>query len=221
VLRAFGFRQVQRFNMNEGHSSLLVLELLDERLANHKRRSIDSEDIEAVSPQSIFASHTPVPAGHEQFPMDLAERVLGRWQDIIEDPEVAVNQTVSRTLQRKVGLYDTDLLPLVTETLVLTYLALHVSHYVQGVDKRHAEISSLVFEPFQIEHITNGVHAATWVCPEFQELFDSRISGWRADNFSLRYALGVPPLEIWSAHMKAKRSLIELVNDRANTAMEM
>ena len=115
MLRAFGFRQVQRFNMNEGHSSLLVLELLDERLANHKRRSIDSEDIEAVRPQSIFASHTPVPAGHDQFPMDLAERVLGRWQDIIEDPEVAVNQTVSRTLQRKVGLYDTDLLPLVTK----------------------------------------------------------------------------------------------------------
>lgn len=82
-------------------------------------------------------------------------------------------------------------------------------------------LRALVFEPFQIEHITNGVHAATWVCPEFQELFDSRISGWRADNFSLRYALGVPPLEIWSAHMKAKRSLIELVNDRANTAMEM
>lgn len=115
VLRAFGFRQVQRFNMNEGHSSLLVLELLDERLANHKRRSIDSEDIEAVRPQSIFASHTPVPAGRDQFHMDLAERVLGRWQDIIEDPEVSVNQTVSRTLQRKVGLYDTDLLPLVTK----------------------------------------------------------------------------------------------------------
>jgi starch phosphorylase len=53
-------------------------------------------------------------------------------------------------------------------------------------------------------HITNGVHARTWVSPAFADLFDRHIPGWREDNFSLRYALGIPPEEIWWAHQTAK-----------------
>ena len=76
--------------------------------------------------------------------------------------------------------------------LNMTYLALNLSHYVNGVAKKHAEVSRHMFAEYQIDAITNGVHAATWTSPAFQALFDQHIPGWREDNFSLRYALSIP-----------------------------
>ena len=74
----------------------------------------------------------------------------------------------------------------------MTFLALNLSQYVNGVAKRHGEVSRLLFAGYAIDAITNGVHAATWTSPPFQELFDRHIPGWRQDNFSLRSALGIP-----------------------------
>src|SRR6476469_9846383 len=94
----------------------------------------------------------------------------------------------------------------------MTYLALNLSHYVNGVAKRHGEVSRLMFGGYEVDAITNGVHAATWTSVPFQELFDRTIPGWRADNFSLRYAHSIPLAEIWEAHSVMKRQLIERIN---------
>ena len=74
----------------------------------------------------------------------------------------------------------------------MTYLALNLSHYVNGVAKKHGEVSRHMFAHYEIDAITNGVHAATWTSPPFQALFDRHIPGWREDNFSLRYAHSIP-----------------------------
>jgi starch phosphorylase len=71
------------------------------------------------------------------------------------------------------------------------------------------------FHHYQIDHITNGVHLATWVSPPFADLFDCYVPGWREDNASLRGALNIPPAEVWQAHTTAKAKLIEEVNRRA------
>jgi glycogen phosphorylase len=78
MLRALGHHGLQRFHMNEGHASLLPLALLDEQAVRAGHSSFTRADIEEVRRQCVFTTHTPVPAGHDQFPADLVNRVLGR-----------------------------------------------------------------------------------------------------------------------------------------------
>jgi starch phosphorylase len=105
--------------------------------------------------------------------------------------------------------------------LNMTYLALNLSDYVNGVAKKHRDVSRLMFAHHEVDAITNGVHLATWASRSFQELLDRRIPGWREDNFSLRYALGIPLAEIWEAHSAAKRELILRVNRETNLGMDV
>ncbi len=104
--------------------------------------------------------------------------------------------------------------------LNMTYLALNLSHYVNGVAKKHREVSSLMFAGYRIDAITNGVHAATWASKPFQDLFDRHIPGWRQDYFSLRSSLSIPREETWQAHMEAKRQLIRYVNRQTNAGLD-
>jgi starch phosphorylase len=106
------------------------------------------------------------------------------------------------------------------DMLNMTYLALNLSHYVNGVAKKHAEVSRHMFAEYQVDAITNGVHAATWTSPAFQDLFDHHIPGWREDNFSLRYALGIASAEVWQAHSTAKRELVQSVNRETNAGLD-
>ena len=189
MLRALGYADIHRFHMNEGHSALLVLELVTERLLAAGRTTAAPEDIDAVRRMCVFTTHTPVAAAHDQFPPELAQRVIG-------------TAPMAGLLHR--CCYG--------GALNMTYLALNFSHYVNGVAMRHGEISRQMFGGYRVDAITNGVHVPTWVSPSFASLFDRHIPGWRRDNFSLRYALSIPPAEIWDAHLSAKLQLIELVN---------
>jgi starch phosphorylase len=69
MLRALGHEQIDRFHLNEGHSALLVMELLAERLRAAGRSTVSTEDVEIVRRLCVFTTHTPVPAAHDQFPM--------------------------------------------------------------------------------------------------------------------------------------------------------
>ncbi len=197
MLRALGHEDIERFHMNEGHASLLVLELLDEQIKQAGRPSITHDDIEAVRKKCVFTTHTPVPAGHDQFPMDLVQSVLGR-RDVYDMKDVFCCEG----------------------RLNMTYLGFNLSHYINGVAKRHGEISRLMFARYTIDSITNGVHAATWVAKPFKETYDRYIPGWEQENLSLRYALSIPKQEIWHAHGEAKRQLIQRVNRETNLGMD-
>ena len=198
MLRALGYQNISRFHMNEGHASLLALELLDEEAKRAGRDVIEARDVEGVRKKCIFTTHTPVAAGHDQFPMNLVQQVLGR-REVYEMKDVFC----------------------CGDLLNMTYLALNLSHYVNGVAKRHGEISRLMFAGYHIDEITNGVHAATWTSPAFSKLFDRYIPGWKQDNFSLRYALSIPTQEIWQAHTEAKKSLLGYVNRETNAGMDV
>jgi starch phosphorylase len=103
----------------------------------------------------------------------------------------------------------------------MTFLALNLSRYVNGVAKKHGEVTRHMFASHTIDSITNGVHMTTWVSPAFAEVFDRHIPGWREDNFSLRYALSIPKAEIWQAHHDAKRELLDFVNRTTNAGLEL
>jgi starch phosphorylase len=105
--------------------------------------------------------------------------------------------------------------------LNMTYLALNLSHYVNGVAKRHGEVTQHMFADYHIESITNGVHAATWASSPFQALFDRHLPGWRSDNLLLRSALQLPQEEVWAAHAQAKTELAAEVEKLTNTRLDV
>ena len=218
MLRALGYDRIDRFHMNEGHASLLTLELLDEEAKRGGRKSVTRTDIEAVKGKCIFTTHTPVPAGHDQFPIDLMRRVLGERDDFFDMKDVFCTDLVAHILRQRVS--DPKELIGSENKLNMTYLALNLSHYVNGVAKKHGEVSKLMFAEYTIDAITNGVHAGTWVSEPFQRLYDLHIPGWKQDNFSLRYALSIPVNEVWDAHLKAKQELLECVRQETNVAMD-
>lgn len=221
MLRALGYENIERFHMNEGHASLLTLELLDEEAKKAGRSSINRDDVEAVRQKCIFTTHTPVPAGHDQFPIDLVNRVLEPRDDFFDLKDIFFVDLVGRVLQQPEGFSDMQDIFRGENTLNMTYLALNLSHYVNGVAKKHGEVSRLMFAGYAVDAITNGVHAATWVAEPFQELYDRYIPGWRKDNFSLRYALSIPKPEVWQAHIQAKKKLIDHVNRETKVGLDV
>jgi starch phosphorylase len=198
MLRALGYKNISPFYLNEGHAALLTLELLDEAARKAGRELLVQEDVESVRNQCVFTTHTPVPAGHDRFSLELARKVLGDRDDFFGLEGV---------------LYEGNILN-------MTYLALKLSRYINGVAQKHGEVSRLMFSGYTIDAITNGVHAATWVSGPFRELFDRYIPFWRQDNFSLRYALSLPKEEIWKAHMQSKKRLMGFVNRETGVTMD-
>lgn len=186
LLRALGFSHIDRFHMNEGHSALLALALLEERKGRANLGGVTDEDIEAVRRNCIFTTHTPVPAGQDQFSRELAASVLG------PDRMTMLEETRCCSLGK----------------LNMTYLGLRCSGYVNGVAMRHGEISQGMFPDYPVHAITNGVHAASWVSAPFQRLYDRHIPEWRRDNLYLRYAIGIGLGEIMHAHADAKAEAI-------------
>jgi starch phosphorylase len=186
------------YHLNEGHSALLTLCLLDWQLDGRKSFELDESDVDAVRSKCVFTTHTPVPAGHDQFPLDMVRRVLG-------DEQVALLDA-ARCLD--------------TGALNMTHLALRLARFVNGVAMKHREVSQGMFPNFPIDAITNGVHAATWASPAFQALFDRRIPEWRTDNLYLRYAVGIPLRDIRAAHADAKQAMIDMLAHRTGQAFD-
>jgi starch phosphorylase len=197
MLYALGHKTVQLYHMNEGHSAFLTLNLLEEQSQGSDPRAPTKKDIETVRKRCVFTTHTPVPAGHDQFSLDMVRRVVG-------DDRIAALEAVGCCLNG---------------TLNMTYLALLFSHYINGVSQRHHDISHGMFPAYPINSITNGVHAVTWTAPAFQELYDRHIPEWRVDNLYLRYAISIPRQEIQQAHAAAKRELLAEVKKRTGVRL--
>ncbi len=185
---------VFKYHLNEGHSALLTLELL--KWYRRDVREVWDEkltwDFEAVRERCIFTTHTPVEAGHDKFSYDLADRIIG--------------ETVPRDVLREVA---------GEERLNMTLLALNLSNYVNGVAKKHGEVSRQMFRGYQIHSITNGVHSFTWTAPAMRKLYDAYLPGW-ADEPELFVRIDtIPDEEVWAAHLEAKRDLVRLLRERA------
>ena len=193
MLRALGYDDVRRFHLNEGHSALLALELYAEAPAHLSHGAA----AEHVRRSCVFTTHTPVPAGHDQFPVALAEHVLGVPQ---------VNAL------RQLGCCG--------DRLNMTLVALRLSHWVNGVARSHGEVSSSMFPGYHIASISNGVHSVTWTAPPFARLYDHYIPDWRRSSFALRYARSLPTEAVSAAHREAKQLLIDAVNDRAGAGFD-
>ena len=186
MLRALGYAEIQVFHMNEGHSALVTLALMEELRSGYGGNPLSEMNIAAVRRHCVFTTHTPVPAGHDRFSAELVGRVL-------EPPYADV----------------LGQLGMLNGSLNMTELALQLSGYVNGVSMRHGEVSRDMFPNHTIDAITNGVHATTWTAAPLASLFDRLIPQWRRDNYFLRYAVGIPLGELRSVHGEAKVALLK------------
>ncbi len=186
------------YHMNEGHASLLTLGLLEDRLSpGQTLADATEEDRLAVAQQCVFTTHTPVPAGHDQFGLDQMYSVLG--------------QDRGKALERFGGLHN--------NLLNMTYVALRFSRWVNGVAMQHGKVSQQMFPDYHVESVTNGVHAATWIAPPLQRLFDDEMPRWRHDNEYFRSVYGIKPSRIANAHRVAKHKLIDTIAERTGEAL--
>jgi glycogen phosphorylase len=211
MLRALGYNELTRYHMNEGHAALLSLQLLGEEAAKAGRTTIRGEDIEKVRSKCVFTTHTPVPAGHDRFPMEFLTRTFPNQKEFLDLKDTSSADLMKRVLQAGQSFPDLQEAAKGGASLNMTQLALALSTYVNGVAKQHGETSRQMFPEVPIEAITNGVHAGSWTSPAFQQLFDRYIPTWREDNYSLRGALGLPAEEVWASHLIAKHELLEAV----------
>jgi starch phosphorylase len=198
MLLALGNGAIETFHMNEGHAALLSVALVEQRLAGRPLSAATRDDLEALRRRCVFTTHTPVPAGHDQFSRELTERVLGRER--------------TEALERAQRFHD--------GMLNMTNLGLHASHYINGVGMRHGEVSRSMFPSYPVRAITNGVHAARWTSTPFAALYDRHIPEWRRDNLYLRYAVGIGLEEIAAAHAEAKRVLLDEIQEHSGVALD-
>jgi glycogen phosphorylase len=195
MLGALGLKGIRVFHMNEGHSSLLTLGLLEQQLAG--RRDPAEDDIEAVRKQCVFTTHTPVPAGHDKFSRQLTQSLLGEDRVALLDAAQCWHDSM----------------------LNMTYLGLRFSHYINGVAMHHGDVSQGMFPGYPVHAITNGVDAGRWISPEFQKLFDQHIPEWRRDNLYLRYAIKIDAAAIGDAHQAAKSTMLAALHEKTGVSL--
>jgi starch phosphorylase len=198
------------FHMNEGHAAFLALERLRTQVA--EGTPLD-DALALVRASTVFTTHTPVPAGNEVFDTGLIERYLGQ---IVAESGLGWDDFLA---WGRVGEHDT--------AFGLTPLALRTASRANGVSALHGAVSRGMWAPLfpdratdevPIRHVTNGVHARTWISGELQALLDAngvRLAEAPADQ-SWDRAFGVSDGDLWRVHGLRKRALGEVVAARAS-----
>src|SRR5579863_4074267 len=189
---------VNVYHMNEGHAALLTLALLEAQMGGGPVGAATESDLAAVREKCVFTTHTPVPAGHDRFSTEQAIRILG-------------GERTARL--EKLGCFRDGLLN-------MTLLALRFSRYANGVAMQHGKVSRAMFPEHRIDAITNGVHAATWICEPVARVLDEHISVWRRDNLYLRNAIDIPDSAMLAAHASAKEELLAEVGSRTGLVLD-
>ncbi len=195
------------YHMNEGHSAFMALERI--RMLREGRQVSFDEAREAAAAQHVFTTHTPVPAGIDRFAPDLIERYLGAMLDSLGLPLEGL-----LALGRE-NVFDKN------EFFSMAVLALRTSKLCNGVSRLHGVVSRKMWgnmwpgvpeEEVPIGHVTNGVHARSWMAPELMTMFDRYLgSAWLLDPTDHAVWSGVfeiPDDELWQMHQGQREKLI-------------
>jgi starch phosphorylase len=202
------------YHLNEGHSAFATLEVVRERMA---AEGIDlAAALRQVAAQTVFTTHTPVPAGHDRFSAELIEEHLA-------------------PLRRALGLSAEQLMGLGRvrpgdrgEPFCLTVLALKLSRRANAVSALHGRVSRGMWsvlwpgrseEEVPIGHVTNGVHVLSWLAPAMHDLYDRHLGpGWEQRSSQPAVWAGIARVEdgeLWETHQVLKGRLLDFVRRRA------
>ncbi len=198
--------------MNEGHSAFLALERARELVAAGRTFAQASERVRA---SSVFTTHTPVAAGHDEFPLWLMDKYFGSFW-----PQLGLDREAFVDLARHKEPWG--------ETFSMAILAMRAAGRANGVSELHGQVArkmwsylwpSLPVEQVPIGHITNGIHTGTWLARRMWLLFDRYLDpGWydRVDDAATWEAIDrIPDEELWAVRRHLKRKLVAYMRERA------
>ncbi len=184
VLKALGY-SIHIYHMNESHSAFLIVELL---------RELGS--VEEVKRRCVFTTHTPVPAGHDKFPVQMVKEELKAYDHIDWDKEA------------------------IEDEINLSLLASKYSGRVNAVSYKHMYVTKEIFPELSgnIEYVTNGVYHKRWIHEELQELFNEYIPGWDENPVLLQRVYDIPSELLLKTHNRIKNDLINLINKHTDVS---
>jgi glycogen phosphorylase len=201
-------------HLNEGHSGFAVLEAIRSRM---QEEGVNFETaLPDVSREVIFTTHTPVPAGHDRFNIDLIEEHLGPLRE-------GLGLSVDRLMElgrENPGNGDED--------FCMTVLGLRIARRANAVSALHGEVSRAMWKGLNpgktedsvpIGHITNGVHVPSWLAPQMSRVYDRHLgAGWQEHGAEAKIWDGIENVddgELWETHLSLKSRLLEFVRRRA------
>ena len=206
------------YHMNEGHSSFLLLEVM-KNIVKEKKVSFNiARDI--TSSQTVFTTHTPVPAGNDIFPVELVEKHLkGYWTKLGIDKETFL----------RLGMKPNDSLD---NGFNMGILALKIAGKKNGVSKLHGAVSRELFgdvwpniaaNESPITHVTNGIHTCSWLAPNLKKLYNKYLTPYWQDSIQIddtwKKIENIPNSELWAEHIARKEKLFELVKQNMTSYM--
>ena len=208
ALNAMGLKPTV-WHINEGHAAFLVLE----RVRAMVKQGLDfASALEAVAVNTVFTTHTPVPAGHDHF---TEHTILSYFLDFYQ--ELGITQEQFLSLGRTPDGHDFN----------MTALAIRGSRHHNGVSRIHGNVSSQILSSMWPEvspdespmsYITNGVHVPTFLALEWINLFDDYLGyEWRhriSDKDFWPKIEKIPDHLFWSVHQSLKSQMLQLVRNR-------
>ncbi|RMG31896.1 MAG: alpha-glucan family phosphorylase, partial [Methanobacteriota archaeon] len=212
ALRALGIKP-DAWHMNEGHSVFLGLSRIRELVREEGLQF--NEALEAVAANNIFTTHTPVPAGHDAFPLTLKDKYFKQYWESVK---------IKRSEFMELGL---EIQPAGYQIFSLTILAFNLARFANGVSELHGRVSRELWksvwpdvpvEEIPIGHVTNGIHTLSWAGREMAELFDKYLGpDWKRRLTYKDYWVKVdeiPDEQIWKVKRVLKEKMIKHLHRR-------
>ncbi|MFZ2525408.1 MAG: alpha-glucan family phosphorylase, partial [Candidatus Ferrigenium altingense] len=209
ALQELGIRPTV-WHINEGHAAFLALERIRQKIADE---GLDfPAALEYVAVNTIFTTHTPVPAGHDHFNEGMVQAYFEHYY-----PELKLSREEFLALGRAKDSPDFN----------MTALAIRCTRFNNGVSRIHGDVSSTICSDMwpEIEHkenpmtyVTNGVHAPTFLATEWIEVFERQLGlEWSARMNDVEFWEGVkriPDHLFWSARQSLKAKMLNMVRER-------
>jgi starch phosphorylase len=226
VLGIGGIRALERLglrpdicHMNEGHSAFMALERV--RLLMEESGLTFKEAQEANRNSTVFTSHTPVPAGIDEFDLGLVDRYIGSYYHSLQIGPDFFHRLGGIGLPQSSGKFN------------MAIFAINMSSVCNGVSKLHGEVARKMWQylwpeipenEVPIGHITNGVHLPTWISEDMAELFQ-RYLGPRWNNIASEDSVWdrvqqIPDEELWRTHERRRERLVAFTRRRLRIQLE-
>lgn len=211
AVRALGL-QPTVWHLNEGHAAFLGLERVRELVEEHGLTFLEAREV--VAANSVFTTHTPVPAGNDEFPLWLIDKYFSQYW-----PRLGLVREEFIDLARQTRAWG----PLFS----MTMLAMRLAVQYNGVSELHGRVSRRLWRnlwpdvpvnELPITSVTNGVHTRTWLAPELGHLFDQYLGpDWetRLDDPATWHGVdAIPDERLWDVKCRLKHKLIDYTRER-------
>ena len=194
-------------HLNEGHSTFSSLERI--ALLMDKQHLDLTSALEIVPRTTVFTTHTPVAAGHDEFPPELLHPLLKPYQERFQVPEqelLAWGQPPEAGPETPVSMF---------------ILGSSMAGACNGVSKLHGRVAREMWthlwprkpaDEIPIGHVTNGIHVPTWISQEMGRLLERYIGPeWTklsCDPKRIERIQDISSEELWALHERCRTRLI-------------